>query len=115
MTLPARRKRPPTGIERAPKREWPRHRAFVRRHGCCVNGCQSTDIEFAHLRSAANSGTGLKPADWFGVSLCAQHHDEAHSIGHDSFAAKHGIDLWKMAAEFARLSPDLLMKEEMRK
>ena len=67
-----------------------------------------------HLRSAANSGMGLKPSSSFGVSGCRAHHHEAHVIGHDSFARKYGIDLWALAAEFVRLSPDTAMKEALR-
>jgi hypothetical protein len=114
MTLPPRRKPKPSGIERAPKRDFPRHRKFVRSHACCVPFCQETDIEFAHVRSAENSGTGLKPADYFGVSLCHNHHREQHDHGAETFARKYGIDLWKLAAEFSRKSPDTAMRLAMK-
>jgi len=79
------------------QREWPRHRRFVRSFGCSVPLCMTnTPIEFAHLRSAANAGTALKPHDAFGVSLCGAdpargiegHHAEYHRIGHRSFQQK---------------------------
>lgn len=98
---------------REPKRIWPRHRKFVRGHHCSVPLCQGHPIEFAHVRSAANAGTGLKSHDWFGVSLCAYHHDEQHKKGFETFLARYQIDLWKIAAEFARNSPDIAMKDEM--
>jgi hypothetical protein len=112
--LPRRRKPLRSGIERAVRRSWPRHEKWVRGHDCVVPGCVSREIEFMHLRSAANSGTGLKPHSSFGVSGCRQHHAEAHRIGHDSFAAKYGIDLWALAAEFTRRSPDERMKQALR-
>lgn len=112
--LPDRRQKSRSGILRAPKREWPRHKKFVRSHGCCVPGCEGGPIEFAHLRSAANAGKSQKPFDWFGVSLCLVHHAEAHKHGHDTFARKYRVDLWALAREFAAKSPDLAMKEAMR-
>ena len=115
MILPAKRKPIRSGIERAAKREWPRHRAFVRRFGCSVPLCSTgAPIEFAHIRSAANAGTGLKPHDAFGVSLCRGHHDEQHRIGQAAFERKYQIDLGKIAAEFVRASPDTAMKESLK-
>jgi Putative HNHc nuclease len=111
--LPKKRLRPRSGIERAPQRIWPRHRRFVRSHACCVTGCEATEVDFAHLRSAANAGKDLKPFDWFGVSLCRQHHDQQHTQGVETFQRHHGIDLWAIAAEFASRSPDILMRAAM--
>lgn len=119
MTLPARRQPPRSGIERAPRREWPRHRAFVRRHSCVVtlgivhDECDGP-IECCHRRTAENSGTALKPPDWETFSACRRHHEEQHAIGQPAFERKYGISLEKIAAEFARLSPDMAMKEVMR-
>lgn len=114
MSLPKKKTRQRSGIERVPKRIWPRHRKFVRSHRCCVPGCEDGPIEFAHVRSAANSGTSLKPHDSFAVSLCVAHHDEQHDKGAETFQAKYKIDLWKLAAEFTRLSPDWQMKDSLR-
>ncbi len=112
--LPKKRQKPRSGIERAPKREWPRHRKFVRSHDCCVPGCPDRNIEFAHVRSAANAGTGLKPHDAFGVSLCDLHHREQHQIGQFAFERQYSIDLAKLAAEFARRSPDQAMRDSLK-
>ena len=71
-------------------------------------------VDFAHLRSAANAGLSRKPHDIFGVSLCRAHHDEQHRIGADAFGRKYGIDLWALAAEFARHSPDWEMRLSLR-
>ena len=121
--LPPRRPRPRWRIERAVRREWPRHRRFVRSFGCSVPFCTNdTPSEFAHLRSAANAGTGLKPHDGFGVSLCGAdpgrgiegHHAEYHRLGHHPFERKHQVDLRAIAAEFVRASPDWEMRQSLK-
>lgn len=113
MMLPKRKPKFQSGIMRAPRREWPRHRKFVRSFQCCVPGCEQGPIEFAHVRTAANSGKSIKPADWHGISLCHAHHAEQHQHGAVTFEKKYRIDMMKLAAEFARLSPDMKMKEAM--
>lgn len=112
--LPPRRKPLRSGIERAPQRSFPKHERWVRGHCCIVPGCQNRDIQFMHLRSAANSGTGLKPSSAYGIPGCGAHHGEAHLIGHDTFAMKYGLDLWALAEAFARRSPDKALREAMR-
>lgn len=104
-----------SGILRVPERIWPKHDRFVRSHCCVVPGCATGErIELAHLRSAANSGTGLKPASWYTVSLCMTHHSQAHEIGHDTFAELYKVNLWDLAKEFVRRSPDRAMREAMK-
>jgi hypothetical protein len=110
VLLPRRLKRPKLNVQAPPRKIWPRHRRWVRSHGCCVPHCDAVDVEFAHLRSAANAGTGQKPHDAFGVSLCRAHHDEQHRLGAKRFGEKYQIDLWALAAEFARRSPDQEMR-----
>ena len=117
MALPPRRKPKRSGIKRATDRVFPAHRAWVRRHGCSIVGCQDGPIEFAHLRTSANSGAGLKPSDLNGISLCQGHHRRAHNIGHDSMARENGMtldQLHKIAFEFARRSPDKKLRETFR-
>lgn len=115
MALPARRPKPTSGILRAPPREWPRHRKFVRSHCCAVPGCDQGPIECAHVRAPGTAGgTGIKPADWWTISLCHEHHAEQHQIGHQAFDRRHGIDSVKLAREFAAASPDTAMKEAMK-
>ena len=117
MALPPRRKRQRSGIEREPPRSFPAHRAWVRKHACSIKGCQGGPIEFAHLRTAANSGTGLKPSDLNGLSLCRTHHRIGHEIGHDAMARENGMtleQLHKIAFEFARRSPDRKLREALR-
>ena len=54
------------------------------------------------------------PHDIFGVSLCRAHHDEQHRIGAAAFGRKYKIDLWSLAAEFARKSPDWEMRASLK-
>jgi hypothetical protein len=112
--LPAKRQKVRSGIARAPQREWPRHRRFVRSHACCVPNCPGGPIEFAHIRLGAHSGMSQRPHDWHGISLCAAHHRDAHQHGEETFAKAHKLDLQKLAAEFARLSPDIDMRDAMK-
>lgn len=109
-SLPKRRAVVKSGILREPKRTWRRHEAFVRRHQCCVPSCELGPIEFAHVRSAANAGTGLKPHSAHGISLCCYHHIEQHRIGQPAFERKYSIDMNALAAAFVKASPDTAMK-----
>jgi hypothetical protein len=114
MNLPAKRKRARMGVQPTIRKIWPRHRRWVKLHGCCVPGCRSASVDFAHLRSATNAGKDQKPHDAFGVSLCRAHHDEQHQFGVAAFDKKYGTDLWTLAAEFARQSPDWQMRASLK-
>ena len=111
MIIQRKPKRPRMGVREIDPAVFNQHRRFVRSHGCSVPGCQCTDIEFAHLRSAANAGTAIKPHDSFGISLCAAHHAEAHRIGHDTAAMRWHVDLWRIAAGFVSRTPDFNLRE----
>jgi hypothetical protein len=111
--LPPRRKRVRSEIPRGPKRIWLRHRKFVRSHRCVVPGCPAMLVDFHHIRDSANAGIGLKSHDAFGVALCRLHHDEHHSCGVGTFEDRHGIDLYAIAAEFVRRSPDWKMRASL--
>jgi hypothetical protein len=76
VLLPHRLKRSKLGVHLPPRKIWPRHRRWVKSHGCCVPGCDAKSVDFAHLRSAANAGMNQKPHDIFGVSLCRHRHVE---------------------------------------
>ncbi len=110
MKLPAKLDRPRSGIERVPRRDWPAHRAFIRRHACIVTLSAIIDecdgpIECAHVRlGARNNGGGIKPHDGSAVSLCRKHHAESHRIGEASFARKYRINMLLYAKQFALLS-----------
>lgn len=114
MTLPRKLKHPKMGTRTAIPAVWPRHRRWVRAHGCCVPDCLAARVEFAHLRNTTNAGIARKPHDAFGISLCREHHEEQHRIGATSFSQKYRIDLWALAAEFAQRSPDLSMRASLK-
>lgn len=111
-----RRKHPKSGIARAPERRWRRHEQFVRGFVCIAfkTGECSPRIQCCHWRSAANSGTGLKPAAWETWPGCETHHAEQHLIGQKAFELKYGLDCAKEAARLARMSPDVEMRQAMR-
>ena len=46
-----------------------------------------------HIRTAANSGLGMKPDDRFAVPCCFDHHKEYHNHGRKTFERKYGLDL----------------------
>ena len=112
--LPPKLKRAKMGLRIPPQRIWPKHRRWVKSHGCCVPGCSAARVEFAHLRSAANAGTARKPQDMFGISLCRAHHDEQHRLGAVSFGRKYQIDQWALATEFARRTPDWELRASLK-
>ena len=93
-------------------RRCPAHCTWVREHACCVSGCDGRPIHAHHIRTADNSGTGLKPSDRWVVSLCGVHHHLVHQ-GQDSFERIHAVDLSALAAEFARKSPHRRKLEAM--
>jgi hypothetical protein len=107
--LPPRKKRYRLGIERGPRRDFPVHRAFVKRHACCVPGCKNTDIDPAHVKTRGAGGSDAQI-----VSLCREHHSEQHDIGIDTFQAKYKIDLVAIAAEFARRTTDRALRESLK-
>jgi hypothetical protein len=80
---------------------------------CAPAAAESLDA-MPHLRSASNAGMDQKPHDIFGVSLCRHHQVEQHSLGVDAFDRKYGTNLWALAAEFARCSPDADMRAALK-
>ena len=105
VSLPNKiRARPKAGASRS----CPAHRAWIRRHHCCVPDCKRLPIECAHVRSGSDGGMGLKPSDRWAISLCVYHHREQHQLGERKFEHKHGIELVALAEEFARRSPHSL-------
>ena len=86
-------------------RECPAHRAWVRRHHCCVPGCLRRPIECAHVRCNTDGGVALKPSDRWSISLCRDHHIEQHRVGELAFEQRYGIDLHALADLFASRSP----------
>jgi hypothetical protein len=110
------------GQAKGPIREWPIHKAWIESQPCMIRtfecfpkaDCQG-DIVSAHIRTAANSGTGLKPPQWDTVPLCTHHHGLQHQKGQPEFARLCGLNLLPVAQGYAERSPDEAMKKEMRK
>src|SRR6187401_2659215 len=102
LRLPERVRQP---CPNAPSRCSPAHRAWVRRHHCCVPGCKRLPIECAHVRSGTGGGVALKPSDRWCISLCSFHHAEQHRLGETRFATKYDLDLAELSAAFASRSP----------
>lgn len=100
--LPARRKKNSHRADE--RRRFPGHRAWVRGHHCCACGT-GAGIQCAHVRDGTDGGTGMKPSDWWTISLCADCHRQQHEIGEKAFEAIWGINMKALAAEFARKSP----------
>jgi len=50
----------------------------------------------------------------YATAPCRLQHDEQHLIGIDVVSKKYGIDLWALAAEFARKSPDWEMRASLK-
>jgi len=97
-----------TNKRRDPSRSCPAHRAWVRKHHCCVPDCQRLPIECAHVRTSTDGGTALKPSDRWCISLCGIHHAEQHRLGERRFERKYDICLTDLAKAFARRSPHRL-------
>jgi hypothetical protein len=109
LMLPGKRIRAKMGVREPERRVFQTHRQFVRRHGCCVPRCQRQPIEFAHAKSRGAGGHDAQ-----GVSLCVDHHKEQHTVGIETFQQKYKINLFAIAAEFARTTTDRALREAMR-
>ena len=83
------------------------HRAWVRKHRCCVRDCRGGPIECAHVRCGSDGGLGLKPSDKWTISLCRSHHLQQHEMGERAFELKYDLNLMDLAKEFALRSPVL--------
>ena len=93
-----------SGKKDAGKRS-PAHRKWVRGHACSACGSM-TAIECAHVREGTDGGMGLKPSDWWTISLCKECHMLQHQIGEGSLVARHAMQPMKtLAREFIRKSP----------
>ena len=73
--------------------------AWIRSHGCVVEGCGERTIHVHHVRSRGAGGIDEGNL----VPLCVNHHvagpKAIHTIGRKTWEAYHGIDLAAAAAE----------------
>jgi len=74
--------------------------------GCCVPACWR-EPERHHVRTAANSGMGMKPSDKWIVPMCHMHHMEGHKIGWQRFEKRYRISLVEIAKELAQIDRDM--------
>jgi hypothetical protein len=81
-----------------------RHLAWLRTLPCVVSGCSNPRIEAHHIRTAANSGMGMKPDNRFAVPCCFEHHREYHNHGRKTFERKYGLELLAEAERYAASS-----------
>lgn len=114
------KKRKPTrsGIQHHAQREWPKHDRWIRGLECVATqkdpgGC-SGKVRACHHRTAANSGTGLKPPSWDLWPGCDGHHGLQHQKGQPWFEKWLGLKLDQVAKDLAKQSPDTEMKAVMR-
>lgn len=76
------------------------YQAFCRRLPSCVSG-HTGNVIFAHYRTAANSGTGIKPP-FSGVPMTYAEHAKQHQIGQYAFKprewweyeVRRHLDMW---------------------
>jgi|TARA_Y100000310_G_scaffold90877_1_gene88171 hypothetical protein len=100
-------------VEGVIKRQFPRHRKWVRGFSCSIQGCpNSSPIEAAHVtlplpkgKGHLKGGTGQKWHDAMCISLCHDHHMIQHAEGWVSFEKSMGRDAVELAFEFASKSP----------
>jgi len=94
-----------SGIQRAPRRDYEKHRKFVRRFVC--EGCgTSNNIQCAHLRLMTGGGEQLKPVDAWSYAACYQCHIiDQHNIGEPEWWRRIGKDAWKTCLKYALESP----------
>lgn len=121
MTLLQRRPRVRSGIQRAPQREFPAHRAWLRQHfQCAIAGkmghiCQGR-IEAAHydgpVPNEERGGKGLKRHDKWCWPACTEAHRLYHTMGWARFDSYFGADTKKIAEECVRRSPHRLKWEK---
>jgi hypothetical protein len=76
------------------KRQW------IKTLPCYIKGCDNRDIDPAHIRTAANSGTGIKPDDRWMIPLCRYHHIEIqHQHGYMALLELNGLNLSRFEAK----------------
>ena len=88
------------------------HLAFVRQLPCVACG-KAGPSEAAHVRTGANGGVGVKPADRYAVPLCNACHALQHCVGELSFWSALRIDPLNVSLRLWTISADLKAGERM--
>jgi hypothetical protein len=78
------------------------HKEWIEQQPCAVRDweCYGTIVGH-HVRTAANSGTGMKPGDEWLVPLCDFHHKMGHQKGWKTFERRHGVEMQILAKAYA--------------
>lgn len=87
----------------------PKHRKWVRSFACilhALNECAGP-VECCHVKARNGATNRSKASDAKTWSGCRKHHGEQTAIGEGRFELKYGLDLNKIADEFAAKSPYL--------
>lgn len=99
-----RPKAPKMGVRESTTLRSAKHLRWIRLLRCVDPMCESRAIEAAHVRhglpAGEMAGVGIKPADYWVVPMCRDHHREAHAKGHETFEREHlppGITLAELA------------------
>ena len=88
------------------------HLAFVRQLPCVACG-KAGPSEAAHVRTGANGGVAVKPADRYAVPLCTTCHAKQHRMGELSFWSALRIDPLNVSLRLWTISADLKAGERM--
>jgi len=88
------------------------HLAFVRQLPCVVCGTAPPSAA-AHVRSGADGGAGIKPADRYCVSLCSDCHALQHQFGELAFWSAVRIDPLNVAYRLWTVSGDMSAGERI--
>lgn len=99
-----RRKRPKMGV-----RQPPADHVSCRGHLAFIRGCECVMANVPGAspclgRTEAHHVRHKRHRDDLTVPMCVQHHTEVHK-GHDTFEAKHKVDLFKIALTHWTASP----------
>ncbi len=82
------------------------HHEWIRTLPCCCGRCPPGEASDPHhVRTAANSGTGMKPSARNLVPLSHDCHTEGHARGWKTWQRERGINLAGIAAGLAASSP----------
>ena len=82
-----------------PDRGNPTYRAFIREFPCEVAMCQGWPTDCAHVRSRGAGGKDEGNT----IPLCRAHHQQQHTVGVVTFAARHGLNLRNAALRYVNL------------
>jgi len=88
------------------------HLAFLRQLPCVACG-KAAPSEAAHVRTAADGGVGMKPADRYAVPLCTTCHVKQHRMGELTFWSALRIDPLNVSLRLWTISADITAGERI--